>query len=254
MPLVIFLNGYNTTQAFYDAPLNLAAHAEAMGFIYCGPSGVTDSTGRQFWNASEVCCDFYDMQVDDAGFLRSLILQISADYNVDRSRIHLCGHSNGGFMSFRMAREHPDMVASIASISGTMDDQSVSPPPDGPVSVLEIHGTADATVLYGGGPLGVRADGTGFPIRGRSAGARESVRRWAEWNGCGLLEDDASPTLDLVSSLAGLDTVVSRTSGCPKGYAVELWSITGGGHDISGVSKSFATSMLDWLLAHPKPN
>ena len=42
---------------------------------------------------------------------------IEAEYNIDPRRIHLIGHSNGGFMCHRMACEAPDMFASVVSLT-----------------------------------------------------------------------------------------------------------------------------------------
>ena len=52
--------------------------------------------------------------------------------------------------------------------------------------------------------------------------------------------------------VAGLDTVIARYTNCPTGGAVELWTIIGGSHGPT-ISTSFSPSVIDWLLAHPKP-
>ena len=107
----------------------------------------------------EVCCDFDKKEVNDIGFLRELMGRIETDYHVDLKRVHFAGHSNGGFMSFRMAMEYPELIASIAAISGTMDQVSTLPPPSGPVNILRIHGTSDEVVsIMVGRPV------AGFPL------------------------------------------------------------------------------------------
>mgnify|MGYP003349660063 CR=1 FL=1 len=59
-------------------------------------------------------------------------------------------------------------------------------------------------------------------------------------------------TLDLEVSLEGAESTVTRTSGCPVGVDVELWTIVGGAH-IPGLSPTFTPMVVDWLFAHPKP-
>jgi poly(3-hydroxybutyrate) depolymerase len=72
------------------------------------------SSAANFWNASDACCNFYNSGVDDAGYLRALIEEIGRQFSVDRKRIYLIGHSNGGYMTYRMACEYADLIAGIA--------------------------------------------------------------------------------------------------------------------------------------------
>lgn len=79
-----------------------------------------------------------------------------------------------------------------------------------------------------------------------------SVQNWAGQNGARDPVTDPVPSLDLVRDVAGLDTVLTRYTSAPSGGAVELWTITGGPHRPT-FSPEFASSVIDWLLAHPKP-
>ena len=93
--------------------------AEARGFLYCYPDGTIDRWGNRFWNATDACCDFGNTGVDDAGYLRGVIEEIARRFAVDRKRVYLIGHSNGGFMAYRMACQSADLIAGIASLAGT---------------------------------------------------------------------------------------------------------------------------------------
>ena len=88
------------------------------GFLYLHPDGTTDCLGDPFWNATDACCNFCGSSVDDVAFLSAVLDAIEAQFTVDPRRIFLIGHSNGGFMSYRMACEHADRVAAIASLAG----------------------------------------------------------------------------------------------------------------------------------------
>ena len=117
--------------------------AEARGFLYCYPDGTIDRWGNRFWNATDACCDFGNTGVDDAGYLRALIEEIARRFAVDRKRIYLVGHSNGGFMAYRMACQSADLIAGIASLAGTTFLDPSRCAPSEPVNILHIHGTAD---------------------------------------------------------------------------------------------------------------
>jgi polyhydroxybutyrate depolymerase len=217
--------------------------AEKYGFLYAHPDGTLDSSGKRFWNATDACCVFDGADVDDSAYLTGLIDEIGARYNVDPKRVFFLGHSNGGFMSHRMACDHADRIAAIASLAGANFSDSSKCQPNEPVSVLQIHGTADDTILYEGGVIG----GASYP------GAVQTVEQWATLNGCDLAPQDIAPALDLDEKLPGDETTVSRyAQNCQAGSVVELWTIQGGAH-LPQLSPNFGPRVIEFLLAHPKP-
>ena len=127
--------------------MQLRPLAEGRGFLYCYPDATIERLGYRFWNATDACCDFGFPDVDDAGYLRGLIEEIARRFAVDRKRIYLVGHLNGGFMAYRMACESADLIAGIASLAGHDIPRSGSCAPSQPVNVLHIHGTADDSLL-----------------------------------------------------------------------------------------------------------
>ena len=240
-PLIVLLHGYTSSGAGQDTYMQVSALKNDYGFILVAPDGTREDGGNRprFWNASAACCNFRGSEVDDVAYLAGLIDAIKAEYAVDDKRVYLFGHSNGGFMSYRMAYEHPGAIAAIASLAGA--DQSLPAPPE-PVHVLQIHGTADTAIPYESGSFRDRA----LP------GARESVESWAAHNGCAVTGVD-SGTLDLDGGIDGAETDVTRyTEGCRPGGSGELWTIDGGGH-VPALSTHFTRLVVEWLLGHPKP-
>ena len=175
-------------------------------------------------------------------------------------------------MSFRMACDHADLIAGIASLAGaTFDHTPTSMPhvdsyscaPSEPVHVLQVHGTSDETVSYRGGTF-YRA----YPS------AAGSVQRWAAFNGCdderslvgNTLDSDMS--WDLVAP-SGEDTTNTLHDNCPAGGSAELWSIANGHHVPRACAEDegntcntdvpvdgwprLSARMVDWLLARRKP-
>lgn len=247
VPLIIMLHSYSQTGAEEESYLRVQPLAEARGFLYCYPDSLIDQWGMPFWNATDACCDFGNTRVDDAGYLRALIEEILNRFAVDRKRVFLISHSNGGFMANRMACQSSDLIAGIASLAGMTFLNPGLCAPSEPVNILHIHGTADEIVNYWGGA------GVGFPANlAPFPGALKQVQLWASYNGAAEPVADGAPSLDLIAGVPGLDTVVTRYTRAPKGGAVELWTVEGGTHD-PNLSAQFSAKVVDWLLAHPKP-
>jgi len=250
MPLVLLLHGYTVSGAGQEAYMQIGPLAESRGFLYCHPDGTTDGVGNQFWNATDSCCDFGNLSIDDAGYLRAVVEEIAKRFSVDRKRIYLIGYSNGSFMAYRMACQNADLIAGIAGLGGETFLDPARCAPSGPVNILHIQGTADDTVPYAGGAL---SSANGFPANTPAfPGALQTVQLWAGYNGARDPMTDSAPTLDLTTDVPGLDTIVTRYTNAPPGGAVELWTINGGNH-VPTLSAQFSPLVIAWLLAHPKP-
>jgi poly(3-hydroxybutyrate) depolymerase len=251
LPLVILLHGYTANGDWVEGYMKFRPLAEGRGFLYCYPDGTVDRWGKRFWNATDAAGDFGNTGVDDVGYLQAVIEEIARGFAVDRKRVYLIGHSNGGFMAYRMACESADLIAGIASLAGMTFLDPNRCQPSQPVNILHICGTADVYDSYMGGantlttPL-IPANMPPFP------GAVRTVQIWAGYNGASDPITETAPSMNLVQDVAGLDTVTTRYTTFPPGGAVELWTINGGSH-VPTLSSEFSPRVIDWLLAHPKP-
>lgn len=240
-PLVIVLHGYTDSGDSVDRYFAMTAESDRRGFLYAHPDGTKDQQGKPFWNATDACCNFNDLPTDDSAYLSALITDIEAAYDIDAKRVYVMGHSNGGFMSYRMACEHSDQIAAIASLAGAMWSDTTKCAPTHPVSVVQIHGTSDSTIAYTGGSIFAS-----YPP------AAISVQDWVGFDGCSTTADESAAPLDLDSGLPGAETQITAYAGCKDGTAVQLWAIQGGVHS-PALTPAFASSVIDFFLAHPKP-
>lgn len=240
-PLVLLLHGYSATPFIEDIIFGLTAESNARGFLYAMPSGLTDHTGAPYWNATDACCDYDHSNVDDVAYLNAVIDDMEARYHVDKKRVFIAGHSNGGFMAYRMACDSAPRIAAIVSLAGAMWLDTSKCRPTDHVAVLEAHGDADTEVLYNGG---------GDPPY---PSAEQSVADWAANDDCSPTLTQTGMTLDLVSNLPGAETSVARHDGCVSGGAAELWTIHGAPHVPMFNLPAWPEAIYNWMLAHPKP-
>jgi polyhydroxybutyrate depolymerase len=242
-PLVLLLHGHGISGLIQQAYLKLDL-VDGRGVFLLAPDGsLSDVDGHSYWNAESGCCNHGDDSVDDVAYLGGLIDDVMAAWPIDPARVYVWGHSNGAFMSYRMACERADVVVGIAPLAGAatslggVDDCD----PSQPVNVLHIHGTTDSTVPYDGANFG----------KGEFPGAIESVDQWQAHDGCDATRTDGD-AIDLEMDVDGAETTVEDADGCPDGGAVSLWSMVGAGH-IPDVVPGYGDLVLDWLLAHPRP-
>lgn len=224
LPLLMVLHAYATTaaeQVKYFKIGGVVADDEA---FLIAPNGKTDSTGAQFWNADPVCCDVDHTGVDDSAYLGKVLDDVLAAWpEIDPARVFVLGHSNGGFMAYRLACDRADVISAIGVLAGEAPTAPCAP--SQPVDLLAIHGDADATAPY--------------------ASEMTSLAQWADYDHCATTRT-AVGMLDLDASLPGAETTDFREDGCA---AMEFWSIAGGTH-VPTWSDAFVPTLWAWFGAH----
>jgi polyhydroxybutyrate depolymerase len=241
VPLVVLLHGYTSNGAEQESYLKFRPEAEKRGFLYATPDGTQDARGNRFWAGTDACCNLFGAVVDDSAYLSELIASVSAKYTVDTRKVYLVGHSNGAFMSYRMACEHADLVTAIAALNGAMWNDLSRCAPSKPVSVLHITGTNDTTIV----PTGGQIAGNTYPS------TATTVSDWVGLDGCSPTPHTTMAPMDLESNVDGAETTVSRYTGCRGDATVELWTMRAGSH-IPAFTPAFAPAVVDFLLARSR--
>jgi polyhydroxybutyrate depolymerase len=249
-PLLLILHGYSSNGAEAARWLPVDDAAGRRGVVWAYPEGSRNDRGDRFWNATDACCGF-GSDVDDVAFLSELIDEIAARTRIDPARVYVAGHSNGGFMSHRMACDRADKVTAIASISGVTFADPARCAPSAPVAVLQVHGEDDNTISFEGGVLQV----PGMP-QAPYPGAAETARLWLGLDGCDPALTETTRELDADVDIDGSDgpaeTTVAESTACDPGGRVELWTMHGVGH-VPSFSDAVPDAMLDFLLQQERP-
>jgi polyhydroxybutyrate depolymerase len=226
-PVVMALHGGGGGMIYQasDELYGFISKSEQVGFIAMFPNGISDADSGMLatWNAGNCCGQARDTRIDDVGFLRALVEDISRRVDIDRSRVFATGMSNGAMMSYRLACEAPDLIRGIAAVAGT--DNTTSCTPAKPVPVLHIHARNDEMVLFNGG--------AGDKLRGKTVATEfvavpVGIAKWVKLN-------RANATAKRVLSVPG--AYCDRHEASAGGAPVELCVTESGGHSWPGGRK-----------------
>jgi polyhydroxybutyrate depolymerase len=230
-PLVVLLHGYSASGWLQNGYLGVSDLVDDKGFFLITPDGTKDEIGNHHWNVLE------PGGVDDVGYIEALVDEMEAYFNIDRGRVYLLGHSNGGFLSYQVACTRPDLITAFVSLAGNMMSPIGTCKSGPPVGVLQAHGTADTTVSY-------------YGIPGGFFGAKEGVEAWVNHNGCNPTSTTGQ-NLDLDAGVPGAETQVTHWDGCEGDVKVSLWKIVAGGH-VPAFNSDFISLSLDFLLGQSR--
>lgn len=204
-PLVLAFHGHGGSAAPFERFTHLSQLADARTFIAVYPQGTVGPDGQTGWNTGRA----RDPRVDDVGFVRDLLAHTQATLCVDTGRIYATGFSNGGGFVAVLACDLADRFAAFAPVAGDYYPQPGGCHPARPVSLLEIHGTADGINPYDGSTQ------LHYPP------VATWLADWAARDGCA-----APPTLQQDN----LGVLVEIWTGCENSTTVVHDRLIGAGH------------------------
>lgn len=224
--LVINLHGLGSNIEQQEFFSDMSLKANEAGFIVVYPLA-----GAGIWNI-----EAGDIGAIDVDFIRQIIIDITADVNIDRTRIYATGFSNGGGMAHRLACDLSDQIAAIAPVAGAYNH--VEPcDPTRPVPIIAFHGTADRVV----------------PIQERVHDIPQWSADWARRNGC-----DPAPIETHPQEMVEIHTFTN----CENNATVQVYYLEGVGHTWPGAQMgdllgpntqgTIATDLIwDFFRTHP---
>lgn len=145
-PILFNFHGFGGSASEFISRADMRAEAELNSFILVYPQG-SCLDGVPHWNPCPLDGD-NKSSADDLGFFEAMVNEISSQYTIDMERIYAAGYSNGGMMAYGLANYKSDLIAAVASVSGSMLDCLETP--SHPMPVLHLHGTSDGVIPYDG--------------------------------------------------------------------------------------------------------
>jgi polyhydroxybutyrate depolymerase len=213
--LVLNMHGSASTARAQEAFSGMDATADQDGFIVAYPQGLLAASTGFDWNVPGVPLvgGSYPPAdaADDVAFLTDLVPALSTRYCIDPARVYATGMSGGGRMASQLACDAPATFAAVAPVAGL---RLPAPCPSSqPIPVLAFHGTADPIDPYGG-------HGEAY----WTYSVVTAAQRWGAHDGCRPGAQTAAHTGYTLTTYAG----------CADGSAVELYAMTGEGHEWPG--------------------
>lgn len=139
--MIFDVHGLSMSAQMQNACTNLRALGQEHGFIVVQPNADPPPPAAN-----------WIPEIDDAKVFDTM-QRVAAAFHVDPDRWHITGFSQGGFMSWRFACAHADVLASVAPASACGNDFPITDcqftedeSPGEPIDILYIHGTADLVV------------------------------------------------------------------------------------------------------------
>lgn len=214
LALVLNMHGSESTAAAQEAFTGMDVTADAHHFIVAYPQALISEGPGFDWNVpGEPLVGgkaVPEGAASDVTFLTTLAAILEHRYCIDPSRVYATGFSGGARIASQLACDASSTFAAVAPVSGL---RKPSPCPAGrAVPVIAFHGTADPIDPYGG---------SGQPYWTYSV--PQAALAWAKQDRCSLAEPRAERGFTL-----------TEFRSCADGSSVELYSITGEGHEWPG--------------------
>ena len=232
-PLLLSLHGFGSFPLFHEGFFKLRKVVNSKRFILATLPGSFNKTGQRFWNAGDWCCDFYKSGREDVRYILHVLKRLKKIYKVNPRKVALLGHSNGGFMSYKLLCKYPELFSGVISMAGAMPRGIGSCKKPLKASILHIHGKEDAVIRYKGSPFHISADKT--------------ISQWLKHQQCDINRYKKKQNVILKWGQWPKIRKVKTWSHCQSGSKVSFWSISKEGHFVD-LTRSMKLKMIDFIF------
>ena len=210
-PVMLVFHGNGGNMDSFMVYADMRPLAESEGFILIYPQGSVLDGESTHWNPL-LPSEGNKSDVDDLGFVETLLDTVSVNINVDETRVYATGYSNGAGFVYGLACYLSAKIAAVVPVSGLMYlEMTDNCNAVHPTSVAVFNGTEDFIRPYDGYP------GYFMPVE-------DAVGYWTGHN-----ELTSPATFDSFST-DGLTVERSVYSDGTNGASVSLFKVIGGGH------------------------
>jgi polyhydroxybutyrate depolymerase len=237
--LVINLHGGSGNMLSAQGFSKMNQVADQNNFVVTWPQGYTPASsmvgsGYVWADGRNTLAD--QAAIDDVGFIDKLIDTLVLNYNIDTTRIYICGFSNGGFMTQRIACQLTDRFAAMASLGSSMDTvlyQTCNPTK--PIPMAFFNGTSDPAMPYGGGPMQNPQVTPVVPVD-------TAVQFWVSHNNC--LSTSSVINIPDTFTTDNSTAELYNFTNCDCNADVKFYKLINGGHTWPGVYVAAQASVL----------
>lgn len=237
-PLVLAFHGGGLTGGYQSIQYQsrLSQKSDSAGFIVVYPEGVKIA-GTRTWNAGGCCAPSTTQNIDDVGFVDSLLNKLFINREIDTTRVYATGFSNGALLCYRLANQLTNRFAAIAPVAGNLMYYPWNPSRS--IPIISFHSYQDQNVKYFGG-ITVGTTGTYFP-------PQDSMFNIISSNySCGILKDTLFHNTNQYDHF--------KYSNCSCNAIIEQYVSYDGEHSWPGglssgtvtVSNQFSATFLMW--------
>lgn len=161
LPVLFGFGGWMDTPENYRNYSRFSSTPAAQEAIVVYPRGIENA-----WEGAPYAVT---QRGGDVDFVRQIVNELKAHFNVDTNRIYAVGMSNGGGMVANLACQAPDLMAGVVGVSGAYYNPVNEGCVPGSVPTFYIHGSEDKLTHYAGGSLhNAPYHGVGHMIHTRS--------------------------------------------------------------------------------------
>ncbi len=223
VPVLLDFHGHGGWAASQATSSGFSELADLRDFLAVYPQGLSYDGSPDWADDGRI-----DAGVDDMWFTSDLLDALQQSFCVNPARIYATGFSAGGGMIKYLICTLAGRIAAFAAVSADLYQPPGGCHPSRPVSVLEIHGTADPIVAY----------------QGYSAANSWPLPSVPDWLAGLASQDGCRPTPSIF--LQTPPVTGQRWSGCRDKAQITHYRINGGGHSPPATIDGTNTDTVIW--------